>query len=119
MENLLSIQQVSKKTGLSVHTLRYYEKIGLLSGVNRESNGYRCYTETDISWIDFLICLRTLGMPINQMKHFSDLRCLGHSSVNERLELLESHRENVLGHLKDLQESLGKIEQKIEHYKRL
>ncbi|WDV94375.1 MerR family DNA-binding transcriptional regulator [Brevibacillus parabrevis] len=60
MEKLLTIRQVANATGLSVHTLRYYENIGLLSSIHRNKNGYRCYTTDDIAWIDFLTRLKKL-----------------------------------------------------------
>lgn len=114
-----TIQQISKITKLSVHTLRYYEKIGLLDKVERDINGYRQYTESDISWIYFLIRLRVTGMPVSEMKQFSDLRSQGDSTVSLRRELLEAHQKNVEEKIKDLQNNLHKIEEKINYYKRL
>ncbi len=114
-----TIQQISNITKLSVHTLRYYEKIGLLDKVERDINGYRQYTESDISWIYFLIRLRVTGMPVSEMKQFSDLRSQGDSTVSLRRELLEAHQKNVEEKIKDLQNNLHKIEEKINYYKRL
>ena len=114
-----TIHQISNFTGLSVHTLRYYEKIGLLNRVDRDANGYRQYTESDISWINFLIRLRVTGMPISEMKQFSDLRSQGDSTISLRRELLENHQKNVLEQIKDLQNNLFKIEEKINYYKGL
>ncbi len=117
MENLFTIQQIAKMTGLSAHTLRYYEKIGLLNGVERDANGYRQYSESDISWIQFLIRLRVTGMSIRDMKHFSDLRNLGESTIRERRELLEEHQGKVLAEIKGLKDNLTKIEEKVHYYK--
>ncbi len=64
MENLFSIQQIASMTGLSTHTLRYYEKIGLIKNVQRDQTGYRQYTDVDLAWIQFLIRLRVTGMPM-------------------------------------------------------
>ncbi len=119
MDKQFTIQQISKKMGLTVHTLRYYEKIGLLEGISRNEQGYRQYTEADVLWIDFLICLREIEMPINEMKQFSHLRSQGNSTVTERRKLLETHQEKVINHIKDLQENLLKINNKIQHYKML
>jgi DNA-binding transcriptional MerR regulator len=118
-KKIFTIQQISNITGLSVHTLRYYEKIGLLNGVDRDVNGYRQYKESDISWINFLIRLRVTSMPVSEMKQFSDLRSQGDSTISMRRELLEKHQKNVLEQLNNLQNNLFKIEEKINFYKEL
>lgn len=119
MEKTYNIQQVSKITGLSAHTLRYYEKIGLLDEVSRDEKGYRQYRESDLSWLNFLIRLRVTEMPIHKMKQFSDLRSQGDSTIAARRELLEDHRENVIEQMQQMQKYLGNIEDKISHYKKL
>jgi len=119
MEKRLTIQQIANVTGLSVHALRYYEKMGLLEGVSRNEHGYRQYSEADLSWIDFLLCLRDLGMTINEMKHYSDLRSQGVSTQYPRRKLLEAHHEKVTAQIQERQQNLRKIEEKITLYKRL
>jgi DNA-binding transcriptional MerR regulator len=120
MEKMIwTIKQVSEITSLSVHTLRYYEKIGLLTDVDRDQNGYRLYSESEIAWIHFLIRLRATGMPVAEMKKFSDLRSQGDSTIRMRRELLESHQQNVADQIKYLQEHLCKIDEKIDFYKEL
>ncbi|WP_090676178.1 MerR family transcriptional regulator [Paenibacillus tianmuensis] len=119
MEKLLAIQNISSITGLSTYTLRYYENIGLLSGVERDENGYRKYSEADILWINFLIRLRNTEMPISEMKKFAELRRQGNSTVSARRELLEAHQKNVRRQIKDLENNLKKIDEKINHYKGL
>lgn len=119
MENLFSIQEVAKMTGLSAHTLRYYEKIGLIMNVQRDATGYRQYTDSDIAWIHFLIRLRVTGMPMLKMKQFSDLRQEGDSTIVSRRELLEEHHQDVLRKIEELTLNLHKIEEKVEYYKAL
>ncbi|MGE7767062.1 MerR family transcriptional regulator [Peribacillus sp. NPDC096540] len=119
MEKLLTIQDISSITGLSPYTLRYYENIGLLCEIERDENGYRKYSENDILCIDFLIMLRNTEMPIRDMKEFADLRRQGESTVTERRELLETHQENVLNQIKQVENSLIKINEKIDYYKNL
>ncbi|WP_375345742.1 MerR family transcriptional regulator [Priestia megaterium] len=119
MENLFSIQQVASMTGLSTHTLRYYEKIGLLKNVQRDQTGYRQYTDFDLAWIQFLIRLRVTGMPMLKMKQFSDLRQKGESTITARKELLEEHYKDVLGKIEELELNSHRIEEKIAHYKKL
>ena len=119
MENLFSIQQVASMTGLSTHTLRYYEKIGLIKNVQRDQTGYRQYTDVDLAWIQFLIRLRVTGMPMLKMKQFSDLRQQGDSTITARKELLEEHYKDVLGKIEELELNSERIEEKIAHYKKL
>ncbi|MEK1831159.1 MerR family transcriptional regulator [Priestia megaterium] len=119
MENLFSIQQVASMTGLSTHTLRYYEKIGLIKNVQRVQTGYRQYTDVDLAWIQFLIRLRVTGMPMLKMKQFSDLRQKGDSTITARKELLEEHYKDVLGKIEELELNSQRIEEKIAHYKKL
>ncbi|MGG1366471.1 MerR family transcriptional regulator [Priestia megaterium] len=119
MENLSSIQQVASMTGLSTHTLRYYEKIGLIKNVQRVQTGYRQYTDVDLAWIQFLIRLRVTGMPMLKMKQFSALRQKGDSTITARKELLEEHYKDVLGKIEELELNSQRIEEKIAHYKKL
>ncbi len=113
---VLTIQQVSDKTGLSEHTLRYYERIGLIESVDRAENGHRRYTEMDIGWIDFLKCLRATGMPVAQMKEYADLTRVGGHTIGARLELLREHRRTVLRQIEELQQYLAVVDHKIDYY---
>lgn len=117
MENQYTIQQLSQKTGLSVHTLRYYERIGLLEGIPRDEHGYRLYRESDLLWVEFLMRLRGTGMPISGMKRFSDLRSEGDSTITERREMLEAHQEHIHEQMRVLRDHLRSIDDKIDHYK--
>lgn len=117
MENQYTIQQLSQKTGLSAHTLRYYERIGLLEGVPRDEHGYRLYRESDLLWVEFLMRLRGTGMPISEMKRFSDLRSEGDSTITERREMLEAHQTHIHEQMRVLRDHLRSIDDKIVHYK--
>jgi len=119
MDTELSIQQVATLTKLSAHTLRYYEKIGLLVRVSRAASGHRRYSSQDLAWIDFLNRLRATGMPIRAMQEFARLRGQGDSTVSQRRQLLEVHQERIYQQLDRLTQNLKVIEQKIEHYKNL
>jgi DNA-binding transcriptional MerR regulator len=112
----LTIRQIAKMTGLTAHTLRYYEKIGLLGEVDRNASGYREYSGADVEWIRFLLRLRTTGMPISEMKIFSELRSRGDSTIQARFQVLERHKQRVESHLKELSGHLEKIEEKMERY---
>ncbi|QBD75860.1 MerR family transcriptional regulator [Ktedonosporobacter rubrisoli] len=116
METTLTIQQVSTETGLSIDTLRYYERIGLIERVNRADNGHRRYTQNDIEWIRLLIRLRKTGMSIARMIHFSELRRQGPSTVTQRRMLLEEHQHCLEEQMKELEQHMAALHKKIAHY---
>ncbi|NDJ20673.1 MerR family transcriptional regulator [Nostoc sp. B(2019)] len=115
----LTIQQVAVLTGLSVHTLRYYERNGLLAPVNRAANGHRRYSATDIARIKFLTRLRTTGMPIRQMQQFADLYRQKPEAIAERRLILEAHKHEVKQRICELNHNLEAIQKKIQHYNEL
>ena len=116
IENGMTIQQTAGETGLSAHTLRYYERIGLISPVDRAPNGHRRYTEHDVGWIGFLNKLRATGMPISKMKQYADLQRQSDDTLAERLALLEEHRREVKKRIQELERNLAVIEHKIGYY---
>jgi DNA-binding transcriptional MerR regulator len=116
MDESLSIREVAARTGLSTHTLRYYERVGLLTHVERGANGHRCYSDADLGWIDLLKRLRATGMSIADMKRYADFQREGDETFERRIALLEAHRVRVLRQLDVLQTNLGVIEYKIDYY---
>ena len=119
MEPELTIQQVAQTTGLSVHTLRYYERCELVAPIHRASNGHRRYSAQDIRWIQFLTKLRMTGMPIRQIQQYATLLRQQPDAVHERRTLLETHRKTVVEQLQELQQNLDVIDWKIQHYKEI
>jgi DNA-binding transcriptional MerR regulator len=119
MEEELTIQEVAARTGLSVHTLRYYERIGLLDPVGRATSGHRRYAAGDLNWIAFLVHLRATGMSIRQMLAFADLRRQGEVTMPERLALLEAHQRQVWEHVHKLEGHLAVIEEKMQINRRM
>ncbi|MBE9061365.1 MerR family transcriptional regulator [cf. Phormidesmis sp. LEGE 11477] len=120
MTAALTIKQVAEKTALSVHTLRYYERCGLIASVDRASNGHRRYSADDIRWIKFLNRLRLTGMPIRQMQQYAKLvRQYPDAAFGDRRQLLENHRETVTRQIHQLQENLAVVDWKIQHYSEL
>jgi DNA-binding transcriptional MerR regulator len=115
----LTIQQVAQQTGLSVHTLRYYERNGLLEPVDRASSGHRRYSEEDIARIEFLTRLRATGMPIRQMQEFARLFREQPEVLAERRAILEAHERAVQAHIQELQRNLEVIQWKLGYYKQL
>lgn len=119
MTSEFTIQQVAEATGLSIHALRYYEKVGLLAPIQRASNGHRRYSAEDVVWLEFLVRLRETGMPIQKVLAFADLVRQHPNQVSQRRVLLEEHRQQVQQHLEELTHHLHVIDLKIEHYKHL
>ena len=113
----LTIQQVTEITEVSTHTLRYYERIGLILNVGRAPNGHRRYNENDIEWITFLKQLKVTRMPLAQMKKFAKLRKKGISTSKQRREMLEVHRKTVVQQIQMLNDCLAMIDQKIDKHR--
>lgn len=115
----LTIQQVAQQTGLTAHTLRYYERNGLLEPVDRTSSGHRRYSAEDIARIEFLTRLRATGMPIRQMQEFAQLFRERPEAIGDRRAILESHERDVQAHIQELQRNLEVIQWKIAYYEQL
>jgi DNA-binding transcriptional MerR regulator len=118
MEQAFSIQQMEQITGLSAHTLRYYERVGLMrQRVTRDhANGYRAYTQQDVSWIEFIKRLRATGMPIRDVQRYTELLRQGEQTMPERIQLLKQHQGRVEEHLKEVEDYLSAITKKISYY---
>ena len=113
----LSIAAAAERSGLTSHTLRYYERDGLmLRAVGRSSSGHRVYTEEDLRWIAMLTRLRATGMPIREVKHYAEMCRAGGGNELARLGLLRAHRARVLTLLSEVTEHLGAIDNKIGIY---
>lgn len=110
------ISEVSAVSGLTAHTLRWYERIGLLDPVDRSYAGQRRYSDADLARLAFLTKLRLTGMPVADMVRYVELVRAGDSTRAERRELLVEHREEVRRRLADLHATLATIDWKIELY---
>lgn len=115
MDTTFSIQQVSELTGLSLDTLRYYERIGLLDKVDRATSGHRRYSQRDLDWLGLLIDLRETGMPLARMLHFAELRRQGDATAAERLLLLEQHQRSLQEQMRKLEQHMQALHAKIAH----
>lgn len=111
-----TIQQVTKITGISAHTLRYYEKEGLLSDIARSGGGIRLFSDADLEQLNHITCLKGTGMPIKEIKRYIDLCNAGEDTCAERLAILTAQREQVLQQIADLQNHLVNVDRKIEYY---
>jgi DNA-binding transcriptional MerR regulator len=109
--------QVAERTGFSIDTLRYYERVGLLEDIARNSGGQRVFTEDDVSWLMILRCLRETGMPIQRMIRFAELARGGEETIPERVELLEEHDRDVCAKIAQLHAEQEHIRGKIDYYR--
>ncbi len=113
---MYSIQDVSKKTGLTAHTLRYYEKEGLLSPVGRSQGGFRQYTDEDLERLGLICCLKNTGMSIQEIARFVQLTREGDHTLEERVGLLKAHRDQVLERIAEMQKYLEKVTWKLNFF---
>lgn len=117
---MMSIQQFAARTGLSAHTLRYYEKIGLLRDIARDASGFRVFGPRDLEWVSFILRLKETGMALEDIIAYADLRERGEPTLAARQELLEAHAlklkerlERDRAHLDALQAKIGLYRQQI------
>jgi DNA-binding transcriptional MerR regulator len=104
---------------MTTHTLRYYERVGLIQPVGRASNGHRRYSLADEAWIEFLHCLRATNMPIRAMQRFAELRQQGEASSLERRKILEDHQSTIAEQIVELQRAHKILEHKITNYRKI
>jgi DNA-binding transcriptional MerR regulator len=114
-DQTFTIAEVAERTCISAHTLRYYERIGLLD-VGRVASGHRRFTEHDIQRVVFIGRLRATAMPIREVQRYFALVAGGPSTEDERLALLQAHRGAVRARLHELETALDAIEHKIARY---
>lgn len=111
--------EMATQTGVSLDTLRYYEREGLITEVVRTASGHRRYFAADIEWVDILRCLRLTGMSIQQMKAFATLVQDGEGTEAERLALLTEHRREVTERIAELHAAIDTIDAKTNKYRQL
>ena len=112
----MTISEVSKKCDISADTLRYYEKVGLISFVNRTSGGLRDYKEEDCKQIMFVKCMRSAGLSIEVLQKYFELFKKGKRTLKTRRDLLAKERENLQMRFKEMQETLKRLDYKISVY---
>ncbi|EKQ51260.1 MULTISPECIES: MerR family transcriptional regulator [unclassified Clostridium] len=110
------ISEVSKITKLKSHTLRYYESIGLIKDIKRNTAGKRVYTEDDLKWLEVINRLRETGMNIRQMQEYARLRHMGDETISERKIIMENHLESINREIDKLLEARDYVEKKIKIY---
>jgi DNA-binding transcriptional MerR regulator len=112
----MNIRDFARHTGLTAHTLRYYERMGLMGSIGREANGHRVYGPQDVQWVSFLHHLRETGMPIRELQRYCALREAGDATLAARLALLERHTEKVAAQLRATHEHLARLRETVGAY---
>jgi DNA-binding transcriptional MerR regulator len=114
-----AIAEAAHQSGLSIDTLRYYERIELIDPPARDSGGRRAYSDDDLAWLNFLTKLRTTGMPIRLMREYAKIRHQGLATATRRKQILVEHRKDVLDRIADLQACLEVLNYKITNYEQI
>jgi DNA-binding transcriptional MerR regulator len=117
LERELTVADAAREAGVSAHTLRYYERAGLLPPVERNGSGHRRFTSEDIDWVVMVTRLRATGMPIRRIREYAELVWAGEGTERERLAIMEAHREQVLERLAEIERNLELIDYKIGLYR--
>jgi MerR family transcriptional regulator, aldehyde-responsive regulator len=111
-----TIKEIAEKFNISQHTLRYYEKEGLIPPVQRKENGRRLYSETDLVWIQMVCCMRAAGMSVEYVKKYNNLYLLGENTIPERRQIILHQKEIIENQIKEYQDLLKLLNKKLEHY---
>ena len=114
----MKIAEVSEKFGLSVDTLRYYERVGLIPHVHRNGGGIRDYDELDLRRVDFIKCMRGAGLPVEVLIEYMGLVQQGDSTTEARKEILVEQRDLVVARMEEMQKTLDRLNYKIEVYEK-
>ena len=116
---MYTIKQISELTNLTEHTIRYYDKEGLIPYLTRTESGIRQFSEDNLEWINLVCCLRDSGMPVTEIKEFIRI-CLSDTDLlDDKKALLLKHRTKLLADIATLENSLSIINYKIDHYKEI
>lgn len=111
-----TIGQVAKKLGLTAHTLRFYDKEGLLPFVTKSSSGLRIFSDNDVDWLVMIECLKGTGMPLKDIKQYIDWFIEGDSTLEKRLEMFKRQKLKIEEQMAQMQKHLEKINFKIKFY---
>ena len=112
-----SISEAAQQMGVSVHTLRYYDKEGLLPFVERV-NGRRVFKDSDFSWLKIISCLKNTGMPLKEIRRYMELCQLGDASLLQRQEIILAQKRSIEEQIRFLQENLEVIAHKARYYEK-
>ena len=112
----MKIAEVSEKYGMSMDTLRYYERVGLIPTVNRNNSGIRDYNKEDLKHVEFIKCMRSAGLPIEVLIEYMGLVKQGDKTIDARKEILQEQRDLLMGRMEEMQKTLELLNYKISVY---
>jgi DNA-binding transcriptional MerR regulator len=112
-----TIRTMAERCGMTTHTLRYYERVGLIQPVGRARNGHRRYSDSDAAWLNFLHCMRDTNIPIRELQRYAALRELGEVTSLERRKILEDHQSVVAAQIEALEKAHAILTHKIANYR--
>ncbi|MFZ6874434.1 MerR family transcriptional regulator [Undibacterium sp. Di27W] len=118
-KQFISISELAALTGLSAHTLRFYEKAGVLQAANRADNGHRRYNSQDVLVLAFVLRLKQTGMPLAEIREYAQLRAQGEMSLQERLTMLKLHRQRLATTISELVANASALDDKIQIYQKM
>ncbi|MES2036748.1 MAG: MerR family transcriptional regulator [Pseudomonadota bacterium] len=118
-KQFISIGELADLTGLSAYTLRFYEKAGVLQAAKRADNGHRRYNSQDVLWLEFVLRLKQTGMPLADIREYAQLRANGQMSLQQRLAMLELHRQRLATTMSELAANASALDDKIQVYQEM
>jgi DNA-binding transcriptional MerR regulator len=113
------IKEAADKIGLPAHTLRYYEQEGLLPFIKRDEHGNRIFNESDLLWLELIVCLRKTDIPLSELREIVELTKEGDGTALQRKQIFEKHKAKMMEKKRDMDNAFAKIELKIEYYDEL
>ena len=114
-----TIRTMAERCGMTTHTLRYYERVGLIQPVGRARNGHRRYSEADAAWLNFLHCMRETNIPIRDLQRYAALREQGESTSLDRRKILEDHKAVIEDQIQALDRAHAILVHKIANYRKI
>ena len=114
----MKIAEVSEQYGISLDTLRYYERIGLIPPVTRNESGLRDYNELDVRRVEFVKCMRSAGLPIEVLIEYIGLVQRGDQTIEARKDILVEQRQLLISRMEQMQKTLDILNHKIEMYEK-
>jgi len=114
-----TIHEVAEKMGISTYSIRYYHEYGMLPFVQRDAHNNRVFEDSDLEWLNIIVCLRATGMSVERIKHYLDLAQDGADTVPERYEMMKEQQAQTLQEIQNLQQHLATINFKVAHYAEL